>query len=163
MKTSQVQATVRARNQQLVDYIVATDTRKFPAAVIDAAKRALANFLGVAVGASSDAPVLPVRATVKRWNATGNARVFMGGQTTPARTLAAKIAGRAIRHVHAKVHPNALITAGKLAPRTPLEGKVRCAVLHRAGVARTPGGCFRLYRRKDARRCGNGRGAAGGT
>ncbi|HTE14775.1 MAG TPA: MmgE/PrpD family protein, partial [Burkholderiales bacterium] len=43
--------------------------------------------------------------------------------TQAARTLAGKIAGRAIRRVHALVHPNALVTAGKLAPRTPLEGK----------------------------------------
>jgi 2-methylcitrate dehydratase PrpD len=43
--------------------------------------------------------------------------------TQAARTLAGKIAGRTIKRVHAKVHPNALITAGKLAPRTPLEGK----------------------------------------
>lgn len=74
----------QTRNQQLVDYIVATGTRKFPAEVVDAAKRALADFLGVAVGASNDAPVRPVRATVKRWNSIGNARVFLGGQTTPA-------------------------------------------------------------------------------
>lgn len=223
------------RNRQLVEYIAGTVTRKFPGDIIDAAKRALADFLGVAVGAHNDAPVQPVRATLKRWNAAGNARVFLGGQTTPAlgvaattagglvgsfgthgkpfhagkaamdgilaaqlaadgfvaathlyelgeldktprkkaahqatlldvfiqdhdveplpldfeqsweiltngfkpfascratqastqaaRTLAAKIAGRAIQRVHAKVHPNALITAGKLAPRTPLEGK----------------------------------------
>ena len=43
--------------------------------------------------------------------------------TQAARRLAAKVAGRAIKRVQAKVHPNALITAGKLAPRTPLEGK----------------------------------------
>ena len=43
--------------------------------------------------------------------------------TQAARTLAAKIAGRPVKRVHAKVHPNALVTAGKLAPRTPLEGK----------------------------------------
>ena len=72
------------RNQQLVKYIAGTATRKFPGEVIDAAKRALVDFLGVAVGASSDAPVRPVRATIKQWNATGNARIFLGGQTTPA-------------------------------------------------------------------------------
>ena len=33
------------------------------------------------------------------------------------------VAGRKVVRVHAKVHPNALITAGKLDPRTPLEGK----------------------------------------
>ncbi|HTD90466.1 MAG TPA: MmgE/PrpD family protein, partial [Burkholderiales bacterium] len=47
-------------------------------------KRALVDFLGVAVGASGDAPVRPVRATIKRWNSNGNARIFIGGQTTPA-------------------------------------------------------------------------------
>ncbi len=72
------------RNRQLVEYIAGTVTRKFPGDIIDAAKRALADFLGVAVGAHNDAPVQPVRATLKRWNAAGNARVFLGGQTTPA-------------------------------------------------------------------------------
>jgi 2-methylcitrate dehydratase PrpD len=40
-----------------------------------------------------------------------------------ARTLADRVAGKKITRVHAKVHPNALVTAGKLSPRTPLEGK----------------------------------------
>jgi 2-methylcitrate dehydratase PrpD len=43
--------------------------------------------------------------------------------TQAARSLAAAVAGRKVVRVHAKVHPNALITAGKLDPRTPLEGK----------------------------------------
>ena len=72
------------RNQQLVDYIAGTAARKFPGDIIDAAKRALVDFLGVAVGAHNDAPVRPVRATVKRWNSAGNARIFIGAQTTPA-------------------------------------------------------------------------------
>ena len=72
------------RNQQLVDYIAGATTRKFPGEIIDAAKRALVDFLGIAVGAYNDAPVRPVRATVKRWNASGNARIVLGGQTTPA-------------------------------------------------------------------------------
>lgn len=72
------------RNQQLVDYITGTATRRFPGEVLDAARRALMDFLGVAVGAHDDAPARPVRATVARWNAAGNARIFIGGQTTPA-------------------------------------------------------------------------------
>jgi 2-methylcitrate dehydratase PrpD len=40
-----------------------------------------------------------------------------------ARSLADAIRGHRITKVHAKVHPNAMIAAGKLAPRTPLEGK----------------------------------------
>ena len=51
----QVQPNAQTRNQQLVDYIVATDTRKFPAAVIDAAKRALVDFPGVAATCSGAA------------------------------------------------------------------------------------------------------------
>jgi 2-methylcitrate dehydratase PrpD len=40
-----------------------------------------------------------------------------------ARKLAPRIAGRKIRRVAAKVHPNAMIAAGKLNPQTPLECK----------------------------------------
>jgi 2-methylcitrate dehydratase PrpD len=40
-----------------------------------------------------------------------------------ARSLASQVRGHKIAKVHAKVHPNALVTAGKTAPRTPLEGK----------------------------------------
>ncbi len=40
-----------------------------------------------------------------------------------ARTLAPRLAGKKITRVHAKIHPNALVTAGKLNPRTPLECK----------------------------------------
>jgi 2-methylcitrate dehydratase PrpD len=53
-----------------------------------------------------------------------------------ARTLADRVRGRKIAKVHAKVHPNALVTAGKTAPRTPLEGKFSvpyCIALGLAG------------------------------
>ena len=53
-----------------------------------------------------------------------------------ARSLATQVRGRKITKVHAKVHPNALITAGKTAPRTPLEGKFSvpfCIALGLAG------------------------------
>ena len=43
--------------------------------------------------------------------------------TQAARTLAERVGQRKIKRVHAKVHPNALVTAGKRDPRTPLEGK----------------------------------------
>jgi 2-methylcitrate dehydratase PrpD len=43
--------------------------------------------------------------------------------TQAARSLAARVGDRKIARVHARVHPNALVTAGKLSPRTPLEGK----------------------------------------
>ena len=72
------------RNEQLVNYIASAATRVIPLEINDAARRALVDFLGVAVGASNDAPARPVRATVKRWQASGMSRVFIGGQTTPA-------------------------------------------------------------------------------
>jgi 2-methylcitrate dehydratase PrpD len=43
--------------------------------------------------------------------------------TQAARSIASQVHGRKITKVHAKVHPNALVTAGKTAPRTALEGK----------------------------------------
>ena len=72
------------RNEQLVNYIASAAIRVIPPEIDDAARRALVDFLGVAVGASNDAPARPVRATVKRWQASGMSRVFIGGQTTPA-------------------------------------------------------------------------------
>jgi hypothetical protein len=47
-------------------------------------RRALVDFLGVAIGASGDAPVRPVRSMAQSWNAAGNARIFLGRQTAPA-------------------------------------------------------------------------------
>ena len=80
-----------ARGQQLTAYIVGTAQRRFPLEVVEAAKRAFVDVLGVAVGAANDAPVQPVRSVVEAWKASGNARVFLGGRTTPA--LAALVNG----------------------------------------------------------------------
>jgi 2-methylcitrate dehydratase PrpD len=52
--------------------------------VLEAASRALVDFIGCAVGASRDAPVLPILPVIKSWHATGKARIFCGGRTTPA-------------------------------------------------------------------------------
>ena len=54
------------RNEQLVNYIAGAATRTVPPEVDDAARRALVDFLGVAVGASNDAPARPVRATDRK-------------------------------------------------------------------------------------------------
>jgi len=58
--------------------------------------------------------------------------------TQAARSLAGELAGREVRAVRARVHPNALITAGKLNPQTPLEGKFSvpfCIALGLSGYA----------------------------
>lgn len=43
--------------------------------------------------------------------------------TEAARSLAAQVQGREIRSVHVRTHGHALVTAGKVVPKTPLEGK----------------------------------------
>jgi 2-methylcitrate dehydratase PrpD len=72
------------RGEQLVRYIAGTARRSYPDEIIDAALKALVDHLGCAVGASNDAAARPARAVVERWKASGNARVYMGGRTTPA-------------------------------------------------------------------------------
>jgi 2-methylcitrate dehydratase PrpD len=80
----QAQQSKTTRGEQLVRYIAGTARRSYPAEVTDAALKALVDHLGCAVGASNDPTALPARAVVERWNASGNARVYMGGRTTPA-------------------------------------------------------------------------------
>ncbi|HYC45700.1 MAG TPA: MmgE/PrpD family protein [Burkholderiales bacterium] len=78
------QQTQLTRGEQLVRYIGGTRDRRYPPEVIDLALQALVDHLGCAVGASNDAPARPVRALVKRWNAQGKARIYMGARTTAA-------------------------------------------------------------------------------
>jgi 2-methylcitrate dehydratase PrpD len=75
---------VEPRGRALSAYIAGTIERRFPPEVLEAAKRALVDYLAVAVGACDHAPVRPVRATIRHWKAAGNARVVLGGRTTPA-------------------------------------------------------------------------------
>lgn len=64
-----------------------------------------------------------------RWELLRNGyKLFASCRATHASSQTAiglypRIAGRAIRRVHARVHPGALVTAGKLDPRTALEAK----------------------------------------
>ncbi|MCC7487332.1 MAG: MmgE/PrpD family protein [Burkholderiales bacterium] len=79
------------RGRALVDFIAGARGRSFPLAVLDEAKRALLDILGVSIGAVDEAPVVPVRRVAASWNAGGDALVFLGGRTTPA--LAALVNG----------------------------------------------------------------------
>lgn len=73
-----------SRGRQLASFIASAATRDFPPEVLEAASRALVDFIGCAVGASRDAPVRAILPVIKSWNATGKARIFCGGLTTPA-------------------------------------------------------------------------------
>jgi 2-methylcitrate dehydratase PrpD len=78
------QQTNTTRGEQLVNYIAGTTRRSYPPEVTEAALQALVDHLACAVGAWNDAPAKPVRSVVERWNAPGNARIYMGGRTTAA-------------------------------------------------------------------------------
>lgn len=79
------------RGNQLAHYIVSTSKRRLPPDVVEAARRALVDFVGVAVGAAGEPVSLAVRQMAERWRAIGDAHIFVGGTTTPA--LAAFVNG----------------------------------------------------------------------
>ncbi len=79
------------RSSQIAAYAAGARDREYPDAVVKAAITALVDYIGVAVGAVDDAPVLPVRRVAESWAARGNARIFLGPLTTPA--LAALVNG----------------------------------------------------------------------
>jgi 2-methylcitrate dehydratase PrpD len=79
------------RSQQIAAYAAGALTREFPADVLDAAKRALIDVMGCAIGAWDEECVRPVRRVVDAWGARGTAQIFRGGRTAPA--LAALVNG----------------------------------------------------------------------
>lgn len=92
-KKEPTEARTPTRGETLAAYVAGTPTRVIPPEVQDAALRALVDYLGVAVGASDDAPVRPVRRVAQSWNAGGKSTMILGGRTTPA--LAALVNGTA--------------------------------------------------------------------
>ena len=73
-----------SRSKQIADYAAGALTREFPADVLLAAKVALIDVMGCAIGAWDDECVRPVRRVVEGWGARGEAQVFLGGRTAPA-------------------------------------------------------------------------------
>ena len=72
------------RSQQVAAYAAGALTREFPADVLAAAKLALIDVIGCAIGASDDECVRPVRRVVEAWGARGDAQIILGGRTAPA-------------------------------------------------------------------------------
>lgn len=79
------------RGDQIVDFVATAPGRLYPPEVIEAARRAFVDYLGVTVGSMQDPPVRAVRAAVARWQAPGPSSVFLGFKTAPA--LAAMVNG----------------------------------------------------------------------
>ncbi|WES66480.1 MmgE/PrpD family protein [Superficieibacter sp. HKU1] len=71
------------RADQLSHFIHRAHTMPIPETVLHEAKRALIDYLGVALGAVNDDAVRAVRQVARQWNATGAARVILGETTAP--------------------------------------------------------------------------------
>jgi 2-methylcitrate dehydratase PrpD len=71
------------RGRQIATYVAGAAKRTLPPEIVDAAKKALVDFVGVAVGAVNEPVSIAVRRTVLEWQAAGKARIFLGGLTTP--------------------------------------------------------------------------------
>ncbi|SLM64978.1 MULTISPECIES: MmgE/PrpD family protein [Dickeya] len=79
------------RGEQLCQFICSSSSLIIPEQVRHEAKRALVDHLGVALGALNDDAVKAVRQVANRWNASGEAQIWLGRKTTPA--LAALVNG----------------------------------------------------------------------
>src|SRR4051794_20086095 len=90
-KTAAAKHAETSRGERLAAYVAKAQEREYPPQVIDAAKKALVDYIGVAVGAANDEPVQPVRRVAESWAAQGGAQIFLGKRTTPA--LAALVNG----------------------------------------------------------------------
>lgn len=74
----------QTRGATLARYIAQAAERRYAKEVVHEARRSLVDYLGVTVVAAFDETVEPVRRAAARWNAQGNARIVLGGTTTPA-------------------------------------------------------------------------------
>ncbi|ELW1649026.1 MmgE/PrpD family protein [Enterobacter oligotrophicus] len=83
MTISDVASVPYQRGAQLSHFIHHAHEIRIPDAVLHEAKRALIDYLGVALGAVNDDAVRAVRQVARVWNATGEARILLGGTTTP--------------------------------------------------------------------------------
>jgi len=79
------------RGEKLAAFVAAAGERAYPKEIIAAARVALVDFVGVAVGAVNKSAARATRAVAEGWRAPGKARIFCAGTTTPA--LAALVNG----------------------------------------------------------------------
>lgn len=70
-----------SRSEQMAAWAAGALTREFPADIVRAAKLALIDVMGCAIGAWDDECVRPVRRVVESWAAPGKAVVLLGGRT----------------------------------------------------------------------------------
>jgi 2-methylcitrate dehydratase PrpD len=72
-------------NADAIGHFVTTiGGRNFPLEVLDAARMALVDSIGVAIGAQGEGAEVSVRSVATRWGTTGQAQVILGGKATAA-------------------------------------------------------------------------------
>src|SRR5262245_51430845 len=108
------------RGRLIADYVATARQRSFPADIIDAAKVALIDHVGVAVGACREPGAIAARKVAESWKGIGNARIFNGPTTSAG--LAALVNGTAAHcmdfddtHIHGGGHISAPCWAASLA------------------------------------------------
>lgn len=65
-------------------FVATAPGRNYPADVVEAARMALVDTIGVALGAHAEGAGQSVRRVAGNWGASGDARILLGGRTAPA-------------------------------------------------------------------------------
>ncbi|MBT5664905.1 MAG: MmgE/PrpD family protein, partial [Rhodospirillaceae bacterium] len=65
-------------------FVTTIGGRNFPLEVLDAARMALVDSIGVAIGGHGEDVEISVRKVAERWGTTGTAQIIMGGKATSA-------------------------------------------------------------------------------
>lgn len=93
------------RGEAVVNFVAGARTRTLPPEVIDIAKKALVDYIGVGIGARGEPLAGALTRTVADWHAAGDAFIILGSRTTPA--LAALVNGTLVHAVeYDDQHPN---------------------------------------------------------
>src|SRR5229473_1863330 len=112
-RTDQLKAgSSQPRGRLIAEYVATASRRNFPPEIIEAAKVALIDHVGVAVGACNEPAALAARGVAESWKSEGRARIFNGPTTNAA--LAALVNGTMAHcmdfddtHVHGGGHISA--------------------------------------------------------
>lgn len=150
------------RGQQLTAFVAGAKGREYPEIIVEAARRAFVDYLGVTLGSMNDDPVSAVSAAIRRWNAPGAATVFGQYRTAPA--LAALVNGTATHsqdyddtHPAGAGHPSGPVWSATLAlaEENGISGADMVSafltgyeVMAKLGNGGAPGGVGRTLQRK---------------
>src|SRR5260221_8612594 len=73
-----------ANADAIVRFVAGAPERRYPTAVVDAAKRCLVDWVGTCLGALDEPAALAVRRRAAAWATQGSARLLVEGSAAPA-------------------------------------------------------------------------------